>query len=196
VRKNLDAAARFAVTPLSATDYLLHPMKNSPLLLACFTALSLSAISALRAADPAPASAAPSAPALDFGDYKSSTLTGKAWQALTGKDYDSVMGYTQKCIDMFKDQAVAMQKALTAAPDTSDKDKVFANWALNDVGTCYYIQAKALDDQGKAKDALAAYKFLADNLSYAECYDPKGWFWSPAGAAKERVAALQFDSIK
>jgi len=171
-------------------------MKTPRFLLLCFTALS--AASALRAADPAPAPAPASAaaPALDFGDFKSSTLTEKAWQALDGKDYASVMGYTQKCIDMFKDQAVAMQKSLTAAPDTSDKDKVFANWALNDVGTCYYIQGKALDDQGKTKDALAAYKFLADNLSYAECYDPKGWFWSPASAAKERVAALQFDSIK
>jgi hypothetical protein len=171
-------------------------MKTPRFLLLCITGLSLSAASALRAADPAPAAPSSAAPALDFGDFKSSSLTEKAWQALDGKDYDSVMGYTQKCIDMYKDKAVEMQKSLTAAPDTSDKDKVFANWALNDVGTCYFIQGKALDDQGKTKDALAAYKFLAENLSYAECYDPKGWFWSPAGAAKERVAALQFDSIK
>ena len=169
-----------------------------------FLILSLAASSlvlgpTLRADTAAPASpSSPSSPstALDFGDFKSSTLTSKAWKALNDKDYDSVMGYTQKCINMFKDQAVAMQKGLTAEPDTSDKEKVFANWALNDVGTCYFIQAKALEDQSKPKDALTDYQFLADNLSYAKCWDTKGWFWSPAGAAKERVAALQFDSIK
>ena len=64
-----------------------------------------------------------------------STLTGKAWKALEGKDYDSVMGYTQKCIDMFKDKAVEMQKGLTAEPDTSDKAKVFANWTKPSFGS-------------------------------------------------------------
>ena len=160
--------------------------------------LGLTLSTSLLAADPAPATSGSSSAstALDFGDFKSSTLTSKAWKSLADKDYTSVMGYTQKCIDMFKDQAVQQQKSLTAEPDTSDKEKVFANWALNDVGTCYFIQAKALDDQGNSKDALADYKFLADNLSYAKCWDVKGWFWSPAGAAKERVSALQFDSIK
>jgi hypothetical protein len=174
-------------------------MKIPQLLLLSITAgLSLSGLTALRAADatPAPAPTSAAAPALDFGDYSSATLTEKAWKSLADKDYDSVMGYTQKCIDMFRDKAVEMQKSMTAAPDTSDKEKVFANWALNDVGTCYYIQAKALEEQGKSKDALADYQFLSDNLSYAKCWDTKGWFWSPAGAAKERVAALQFDSIK
>ncbi len=169
------------------------------LLLVSVTALILPGVHALRAdtAAPAPSSASSSgSTALDFGDFKSSTLTEKAWKALEDKDYDSVMGYTQKCIDMFKGQAVTQQKALTAAPDTSDKDKVFANWALNDVGTCYFIQGKALEEENKPKDALTAYQFLADNLSYCECWDTKGWFWSPAGAAKERVTALQFDSIK
>ncbi|HEX4085404.1 MAG TPA: hypothetical protein VHY22_10870 [Chthoniobacteraceae bacterium] len=157
--------------------------------------LGLSLATSLLAANPTPA-ASSSPTNLDFGDFKSSTLTAKAWKALGDKDYASAMGYTQKCIDMFKGQAVQMQKGLTAEPDTSDKEKVFANWALNDVGTCYFIQAKALEDQGNTKDALADYKFLADNLSYAKCWDTKGWFWSPAGAAKERVSALQFDSIK
>jgi hypothetical protein len=176
-------------------------MKIHSLPILCIAAFTISAAApGLLAADPAPAdSSAPasaSATKLDFGDYASSTITSKAWKSLTEKDYDSVMGYTQKCIDMFKDKAVEMQKSLTAAPDTTQKEKVFANWALNDVGTCYFIQGKALEEQNKPKDALTAYQFLADNLGYAECWDTKGWFWSPAGAAKARVAALQFDSIK
>jgi hypothetical protein len=141
---------------------------------------------------PAPAPAA-AAPALDFGDYSSSVITTKAWQALDAKNYPAVAGYTQKCIDSFKTQAVAMEATLK---EPADKDKAASYWALNDVGTCYFIQGKALDDQGDKKGAMAAYKFLTDNLSFAQCWDTKGWFWKPADAAKKRLAELQFDAAQ
>jgi hypothetical protein len=174
-------------------------MKKLPPLLAVLVSISLLSFSAVRAEEPTPApsdSAAPSGSAgkLDFGDFKSSTLTTKAWKALGEKNYDEVTGYTSKCIDTFKSQAVAQQKALKE-PET-EKEKIFAQWALNDVGTCYFIQGKALEDQGKKKEAVVAYKFLADNLAYAQCWDTKGWFWKPAAAAKERIKALEFDTLQ
>jgi hypothetical protein len=144
---------------------------------------------------PAPAAPAPAAAAgsYDFGDYKSSTLTTKAWQALTAKNYPAVMAYTGKCIDTFKAQAVAQQATLKAP---APKDSAFTYWALNDVGTCYFIQAKALEAQGNTKDALTDYQFLANNLSFTQCWDPQGWFWSPADAAKTSVAQLQLGAAK
>ena len=175
-----------------------HPAKSYPpsMKIPRFWLLSLTALPLVWAPAPSAAAATSPAPKLDFGDFTSATLTTKAWQALGQKDFASVAGYTDKCIEMYKAKALEMQKGLTEPPATTDKEKVFANWALNDVGTCYFIQAKALEEQNKAKEALDAYKFLADNLSFAECWDTKGWFWNPAGAAKERVAALQLDSIK
>jgi len=142
---------------------------------------------------PTPAPAPAAAPALDFGDYSSSAITTKAWQALDAKNYPAVKGYTDKCIDSFKAQALQMQGTLKA-PAESDKAASF--WALNDVGTCYFIAAKALDDQGDKKGAMADYKFLADNLSFAQCWDTKGWFWKPADAARKRLAELQFDAAQ
>ena len=133
------------------------------------------------------------APALDFGDYSSSVITTKAWQALDGKNYPAVLGYTNKCIESFKSQALDMQKGLK---EFAPKETASQNWALNDVGTCYFIQGKALDDQGDKKGAIAAYKFLVDNLSFAQCWDPKGWFWKPADAARKRLAELQFDAAQ
>jgi len=142
---------------------------------------------------PAPAPAAPAAatPTFDFGDGSSSVLTTKAWQSLEAKDYPAVAAYANKCIDSFKTQAVQMQATLK---EPAPKDSAAQLWALNDVGTCYYILGKSLDDQGDKKGAIAAYKFLVDNLSFAQCWDPKGWFWPPAGAAKKRLAELQFDA--
>ena len=158
----------------------------------CFALLALLPTVSLHAQG-APAAAAPAAK-LDFGDFSSSAITSKAWGTLEAKDYDSTLGYTGKCIEMFKDKAVEMQKALTAPP--TDKDQTFAQWALNDVGTCYFIQAKAYEGTGKTKEAIASYKFLADNLPFAQCWDAKGWFWKPGDAAKERLKALEFDSLK
>jgi hypothetical protein len=140
-------------------------------------------------ATPAPAAA----PALDFGDYSSSAITTKAWQALDAKNYPAVKGYTDKCIETFKAQAMTMQASLKEA---APKEKANEYWALNDVGTCYFIQGKALDDQGDKKGAIAAYKFLADNLSFAQCWDTHGWFWKPADAARKRLAELQFDAAQ
>jgi hypothetical protein len=143
---------------------------------------------------PVPTPAPAAAPAgLDYGDGSSSTLTGKAWKAYTSKDYPSAIAYTTKCEDTFKTQALTMQKSLKAP---APKDSAFTYWALNDVGTCYFIQGKTLDDQGNKKGAIAAYKYLVDNLSFAQCWDPQGWFWGPADAAKKRLTELQFDAAQ
>ena len=165
-------------------------MKYLPLHIACLGLLILTSASRLHAQG----TPAPSASTLDFGDFSSSAITTKAWGALESKNYDDAIAYTNKCIEMFKGKAIEMQKALTAPP--TDKDQTFAQWALNDVGTCYFIQAKAYEGKGKQKEALDDYKFLAENLAFAQCWDAKGWFWKPADAAKDRLKAQEFDSLK
>jgi len=172
---------------------LTAPLVRFPLLALALSATAFSAIAADPAPAPTPTPAAPSAPALDFGDFSSATLTGKAWAALQSKNYPAVLGYTNKCIDSFKAQAVQMQAKLK---EPAPKDSANQYWALNDVGTCYFIQGKALDDQGDKKGAIAAYKALVDSLSFSQCWDPSGWFWKPADAARKRLAELQFDAAQ
>lgn len=113
---------------------------------------------------------------------------------MAAKNYDEAASDAQKCIDLFKQQALDQQKALTAP--ATDKEEVFKSWALNDVGTCYFILGQAQEKLNKAKEATDAYQFLVDNLPFAQCWDPKGWFWKPAAAAKDRVKALQLDTLK
>ena len=152
------------------------------------------------AATPAPkpvvaATAVPAAPAAaaEATPGPSSILATNAWKALADKNYDDVVKNTQQCIDQFKAQAIEQQKALTAPP--TDKAEVFKQWALNDVGTCYYILGQAYEKQNKNKEAAAAYQSLVTDLPFAQCWDPKGWFWKPAGAAKDRLKALQLDTL-
>lgn len=127
---------------------------------------------------------------LDFGDYTSSHLTTKAWQALQANDLDQVLAYTNKTIELYAKKAKEMQASLTEYPWES-KDKIFSYWALNDVGTCYFIIGEAYRNAGKNQEALAAYKTLIDEYSYSQCWDPQGWFWKPAEAAQEKVALLE-----
>ncbi len=132
---------------------------------------------------------------LDFGDFSSSTITGKAWAALGAKNYADAIAYANKCVEMYGAQALEMQKGLSA-PVSGDREEVFKKWAMNDVGTCYYITGQAFEKQDKATEALAAYKQLVDKVPFAQCWDTKGWFWKPADAAKARLKALEFDSLK
>lgn len=133
---------------------------------------------------------------LDFGDHSSATLTTKAWDALNAKNHDNAVAYASKCIEMYEKEALAMQGALTEAVPSDDREAVSSKWALNDVGTCLFILGQSLEAQGKGKEALEAYRKLVDTLSFAQCWDPQGWFWKPADAAQVKVKALEFDALE
>jgi tetratricopeptide (TPR) repeat protein len=126
---------------------------------------------------------------LDFGDYTSSHLIQQAWKALQEKDLNKVLAYVNKTTDLYAKKAEEMQKSLTEYP-WENKEKIFSYWALNDVGTGYFILGQAYEAAGKTKEAKEAYKKLIDNYSFSQCWDPQGWFWKPAEAAQEKIAAL------
>lgn len=133
--------------------------------------------------------------ALDFGDEKSATLTIKAWNALGEDQNTNAVAYANKCIALYEKDAVNMQKKLKAPVD-GDDDAVRAKWALNDVGTCYYIIGKAHEKLGDTTKATTAYTALISKLAFAQCWDPQGWFWTPAEAAQERLDALAPAAVK
>ena len=123
---------------------------------------------------------------LEFGDYTSSFLTQKAWEALEKQDMEGVKTYTNKCLELYSKKAQEMQESLNEYPWES-KEKIFSYWALNDVGTCLYIQGEALKNSGDNAEAKKAFKKLIDQYFYAQCWDPNGWFWKPAEAAQQKL---------
>lgn len=126
---------------------------------------------------------------LDFGDYSSSYLATQAWKALGDNDVEGVTVYVNKVLELYKDKAKEMQDSLTEYPWES-KEKIFEHWALNDVGTSLYVKGESLKRAGKNKEAKAAYQELVDEYYYAQCWDPKGWFWKPAEAAQQALDEL------
>ena len=133
---------------------------------------------------------------LDFGDYSSSTLTTKAWDSLNAKKNGNAVTFAKECIKRYEKEAVAMQKELTEPVSSGDKEAVSEKWALNDVGTSYFILGQAYEKQDKNDEAIEAYKKLLKQVPFAQCWDPQGWFWKPADAAKKQLKTLEFEKLE
>jgi tetratricopeptide (TPR) repeat protein len=162
-------------------------MKTLPLLLCLLCAIPAAAPTVLSAAETPSVS-------YDFGDQGSAVLTEKAWKAAAANDLAAVQAYTGRCIELYKQAALTQQASLKEPVPTANPEAVHAMWALNDVGTCYFILGQALEKAGQQAEAIKAYRTLVDSLAFAKCWDTKGWFWSPADAAKGRIKALEFDA--
>jgi len=126
---------------------------------------------------------------LDFGDYSSAFLTTQAWKALGAEDSPSVAAYVDKVLELYEDKAKDMQATMTEY-EWESKEDIFSKWALNDVGTAFFIKGESFKKAGERKKAKQAYKKLVDNYYYAQCWDPNGWFWKPAEAAQQSLDEL------
>ncbi|OGX35711.1 MAG: hypothetical protein A3C36_03150 [Omnitrophica WOR_2 bacterium RIFCSPHIGHO2_02_FULL_52_10] len=125
----------------------------------------------------------------DYGDYASATLVARAWEALDKNEIDLALGYTEKCIVMYKDKAQDMQKSLKDFPKAAEED-VNAYWALNDVATAHFIKGQAYMIKGTSDAALREFEKVRNEYFFGQCWDPRGWFWKPADAARNWIEVL------
>lgn len=165
--------------PISRASGYFVATRLRPGVVACLTAAAMTLGTGLSAAE-------------DFGDFSSATLTAKAWESLGKGDFDRALVFTGKCRELYEKKSIEQQASLS---DFLPKEKGHDAWALNDVGTCLFIEGQVHEKRGRQPEALAAYKKLASTLGFAQCWDPKGWFWHPAEAAAGRVKQLQFDAL-
>lgn len=130
-------------------------------------------------------------PSYNFGDFRSSTLTTKAWGALSSKDLNGVLAYTNKCIEFYGENARVMQAELKDFP-VGDDQKIFSFWALNDVATSLYIQGEAYRQAGKNEEAKKAFGRVVAEFSFGQAFDPASKsFWKPVVASKEKLMMIE-----
>jgi hypothetical protein len=115
-------------------------------------------------------------------------VTAKAWNALGRKDWNAAIAHADKAIRTWGPQARATNRRLRGYAPAKDAKK-YSN--LNEVGTCIMLKGDALRQKGDAKGAMAAYQLLLDEYTYAQVWDPKGWFWKPADAARKNLVSLK-----
>jgi hypothetical protein len=125
-------------------------------------------------------------------------LTSQAWAALDVKAYQRAIVLADSCISKFGGSADLQQEALresgapvppTGKVSAEQKADIFSRGLLNDVATCYFIKAEALVALGRTREALQAYE-QTRSYTHARCWDPQGWFWSPASAAEGKLRHL------
>jgi len=124
----------------------------------------------------------------------SGELTTKAWIAHGKKDIEATFKYTQECIDLYQEQALKEQATLSSLP--KNRKEIEAVQALNDVATCYFIQAESLMRQNKLEDAKKIFKLIVDKYSYGQGWDPRGWFWSIRLASEQSIKKIETGSIE
>ncbi|MCX5693607.1 MAG: tetratricopeptide repeat protein [Candidatus Omnitrophica bacterium] len=136
--------------------------------------------------------AAQSAPVVE--KLSSADLTTKAWIAHGKGDIEATNKYAQECIDLYKVQAEKEQASLTALP--KNKKEIEAVQTLNDVATCYFIQAESLLRQGKTDAAKKILQLIIDKYSFAQSWDARGWFWSIELAAQQTLKKIESGTIE
>ena len=124
---------------------------------------------------------------LDYGDFNSSTMTTRAWESLASENYAALLAYTRKVIELYGAQGRRMNAEMRAFEPSSTADQ---KWALNDVGTSLFIAGRAYEAMEMYPEAIEAYTTLTADYGYAQCWDPRGWYWRVADAANQRLEAL------
>ena len=115
-------------------------------------------------------------------------VTAKAWSALGRKDWNAAIAHADHAIRTWGAQARQTNRRLKGFASAKDAKK-YAN--LNEVGTCLMLKGDALRQKGDVKGAIAAYQLLLDQYTYAQVWDPKGWFWKPAESARKNLVSLK-----
>ena len=108
------------------------------------------------------------------------------------KNWNEVIKITDECIDQFINEAKKQQATLNELPT----DNVSEYWALNDVGTCYYIKCEALAMMGEEYEEMLirSLKILVDELNYAQCWDSQVGFGTPHPMQSKNLDKLNFNN--
>ncbi len=120
-------------------------------------------------------------------------LTGKAWGALGSKNWDEVERLANRSANQWGEHARRQNNGLAKMPNTQEAKKLNS---LNEVATITYLKGEALFKKGDREGALAAYYTLLADYNYGQIWDNGGWYWSPANAARERIAEIMPGSQK
>ncbi|PJC48216.1 MAG: hypothetical protein CO035_04680, partial [Candidatus Omnitrophica bacterium CG_4_9_14_0_2_um_filter_42_8] len=99
----------------------------------------------------------------------------RAWEAWGAKNYEKTFYWTDKCIGEYSEEAKEEQASLSDFPPTDIMDQYEA---LNAVGTSFFIQGEAYLSQGKIEEAKDAFGIAIKDYSFAQNWDPRGWYWS------------------
>jgi tetratricopeptide (TPR) repeat protein len=140
-----------------------------------------------------PAPAAPKeASKYDFSDSSHWNLTVSAWEHMAQKDFEGTFAYAQKCLELFEVKAKEAARKMHTFVGFGHEDD-FA--VVNDVATSHYIMGEAYMKLGNTDKALEEFNLIIQEYPYAQCWDPKGWFWKVAEVSKKNIEKIEKGTV-
>jgi tetratricopeptide (TPR) repeat protein len=127
---------------------------------------------------------------LNYGNMASNYIVLRMWESLSRQNLEEVIAYDMKLESLYSQVAKDMQTTLTEYPGMPPEN-IHRYWAVNDVGTGMFILGEAYRMAGEKEKALKAYNKVMSDYSYAQCWDPQGWFWKPAEAAQQKIIEIE-----
>ncbi|MFT5387738.1 MAG: tetratricopeptide (TPR) repeat protein [Candidatus Omnitrophota bacterium] len=123
----------------------------------------------------------------DSSKVSSKELVKQSWKASSTKDIEKLDAIVKQCVSLYSEEAQELQKKLSSFPDKKTAEQY---QALNDVGTCLFIQAEAYMNTGKTEKALDAFDYIIREYKWAQAWDPRGWYWSVAEKGQSSVDVI------
>jgi hypothetical protein len=126
----------------------------------------------------------------------------QAWSAFNKTLYADAIKHSDECIEQFGPEALRSQAELekqraplppVGAVSSQDTRKIFSRGILNDIATAYFVKGRSAEALLAKTKAPSLKKVMTDayesaiKLTYGRCWDPQGWFWSPAEAARDQL---------
>ena len=138
----------------------------------------------------APVEASPAAPAVVAlpAERTLADLISSARQAKDEGKFDVVDNLVEEAKARFGAEARAEQKSLKEFPPA---EQINAYEALNGLAQCQFIKAEALKKAGKIKEAIAAFGVIVSDYSFAQAWDPRGWYYKLAEVAQEGIDRME-----
>ncbi len=115
-------------------------------------------------------------------------LVRMSWEASGNNKVDEVFRLTQQCFNTYGAQAFELNAQLEDFPP---RDAVVQYQVLNDVGTCMFIRAETLMNNGQAEEAIEIFQRIIDDYRWAQAWDPRGWYWSIAEKSQASIDMLE-----
>jgi hypothetical protein len=129
----------------------------------------------------------------DFSDPSHWNLTVSAWEHMAQKDYEGTFAYAEKCLELFEVEAKESAKKMHTFVGFGHEDDYST---VNDVATSHYIMGEAYMRMGNTDQALKEFNIVIQEYPYAQCWDPKGWFWKVAEVSKKNIEKIEKQKIE
>jgi hypothetical protein len=121
------------------------------------------------------------------------------WTLFNANKFEQTIDTASKYASSRKDDARSQARQLINGNEKSRpvgavspllRDVILADAELNNVATCYLLMGWAALQLNRIEDARRAFQRVRC-FPEARTWDPQGWFWSPAEAAKKELEKLR-----